>query len=47
VLHCIGYDSAMQTRLSDLTGRPVLLSRAIVAEAVRELIDRRFDRPTA
>jgi protein AroM len=41
VLHCIGYDRAMQSRLATLTGGPVLLSRALVAGAVRDLIDER------
>jgi protein AroM len=34
VMHCMGYDAAMQREVAAVTGRPVLLARRLVASAV-------------
>jgi protein AroM len=38
VMHCMGYDRAMRDEVAALSGKPVLLSRAMVASAVTQLI---------
>ncbi len=38
VMHCMGYDEAMRRRVADVTGKPVLLARRVVADAVAALI---------
>lgn len=38
VMHCIGYSEAMRDRVAAVTGRPVLLARRLVANAVAELV---------
>jgi len=37
VMHCMGYDQAMHQRVKTASGRPVLLSRSMVAGVVRQL----------
>ena len=37
VMHCIGYSDAMRRRVAAVSGRPVLLARRLVANAVAEL----------
>ena len=38
VMHCMGYDLAMRAQVAELSGKPVLLSRAVVASAVMQLV---------
>lgn len=38
VMHCMGYDAAMRRQVADASGRPVVLSRSVVADAVRQLV---------
>lgn len=38
VLDCIGYTRAMQQRVREITGKPVILARGIAARTVKELI---------
>jgi protein AroM len=38
VMHCIGYTEAMRRRVGEVTGKPVLLARRLVASAVAQLI---------
>ena len=38
VLDCIGYTRAMQQKVREITGKPVILARGIAARTVRELI---------
>lgn len=38
VMHCMGYDRAMRQEVSVSSGRPVLLSRSVVAGTLRQLI---------
>lgn len=38
VMHCMGYDRAMRGQVAEASGRPVVLSRNVVADAVRQLI---------
>ncbi len=38
VLDCIGYTRAMQRRVREITGKPVILARGIAARTVKELI---------
>jgi protein AroM len=38
VMHCMGYDRAMREQVAALAGKPVLLSRSLVAAAVREAV---------
>ncbi|MGH6943166.1 MAG: AroM family protein [Geminicoccaceae bacterium] len=38
VMHCMGYDLAMKAEVSRLSGKPVLLSRGVVAAAVQQLL---------
>jgi len=37
VMHCMGYDGAMRQQVAAVSGRPVVLSRNVVADAVRQL----------
>jgi len=37
VMHCMGYTEAMRRRVAAVTGKPVLLARRLVANAVAEL----------
>jgi protein AroM len=37
VMHCIGYSEAMRRRVAAVSGKPVLLARRLVANAVAEL----------
>ncbi len=39
VMDCIGYTEEMKQKLRGLTGKNIILSRTIVARAVREMID--------
>lgn len=38
VMHCMGYDRAMRLRVAELSGKPVLLARSLVAMAVAQLL---------
>ena len=38
VMHCMGYDAAMKTEVARLSGKPVLLSRGLVAATVQQLL---------
>jgi protein AroM len=38
VMHCMGYDAAMKAEVARLSGKPVLLSRGLVAAAVQQLL---------
>jgi protein AroM len=38
VLDCIGYTLKMKEKLKEMTGKPVLLPRSILARVIRELI---------
>jgi protein AroM len=38
VMHCMGYSEAMRGRVAAVSGKPVLLARRLVANAVAELI---------
>ena len=38
VMHCMGYDEAMRRRVAEVTGRPVLLARRLVAGVVAQLL---------
>lgn len=38
VMHCMGYDLSMRAQVAELSGKPVLLSRGVVASAVRQLV---------
>lgn len=38
VMHCMGYSDAMRERMAELTGKPVLLARRMVATAVAQLL---------
>ena len=38
VMHCMGYDAAMKTEVARLAGKPVLLSRGLVAATVQQLL---------
>lgn len=37
VMHCMGYSESMRQRVAEVSGRPVLLARRLVANAVAEL----------
>jgi len=39
VMHCMGYDEAMRRELARATGRPVILSRRLVAAAVELMLE--------
>ena len=38
VMHCMGYTEAMRRRVADVSGRPVLLARRLVAGAIAQLL---------
>ena len=38
VMHCMGYSDAMRDKMAELTGKPVLLARRMVAAAVAQLL---------
>jgi protein AroM len=38
VMHCIGYTESMRRTVADITGRPTLLARRLVAMAVAQLV---------
>jgi protein AroM len=38
VMHCIGYTEAMRQTVADVSGRPTLLARRLVATAVAQLV---------
>jgi protein AroM len=38
VMHCMGYTTAMKKKLTEVTGKPALLARTVVARAVKEFI---------
>jgi len=38
VMHCMGYTEAMRGKMAELTGKPVLLARRMVAAAVAQLL---------
>ncbi|GAK58037.1 AroM family protein [Candidatus Vecturithrix granuli] len=38
VLHCIGYTLAMKQTVKNITGKPVILARSLVAQILRELL---------
>ncbi len=38
VMHCMGYDRAMRAEVAGHTGKPVILSRSVVAGALRQLV---------
>jgi len=38
VMHCMGYSEAMRQKMAELTGKPVLLARRMVATAVAQLL---------
>ncbi len=38
VMHCMGYDEAMRGTVAEVSGRPVLLARRMVAAAVQQLV---------
>ena len=38
VMHCMGYDAAMKAEVARLSGKPVLLSRGLVAAVAQQLL---------
>jgi len=38
VMHCMGYTQAMKKKVMEITGRPTILARSLVARTVKELI---------
>ncbi|MGQ9647429.1 MAG: AroM family protein [Thermodesulfobacteriota bacterium] len=38
VMHCMGYTQAMKKRVMEITGKPTILARTLVARTVKELI---------
>ncbi len=38
VMHCMGYDEAMRATVAEISGRPVLLARRMVAAAVQQRV---------
>ena len=38
VMHCMGYDESMRARVADVTKKPVMLARRVVASAVAQLL---------
>jgi len=39
VMHCMGYTQAMKKKVMEITGRPTVLARSLVARTLKELID--------
>lgn len=38
VMHCMGYTQAMKDNVREITGKPVILARSLVARALKELL---------
>jgi protein AroM len=38
VMHCMGYTQAMKKRVMEITGRPAVLARSLVARTLKELL---------
>jgi protein AroM len=38
VMHCMGYTQAMKKKVMEMTGKPTVLARSIVARTLKELI---------
>jgi protein AroM len=38
VMHCIGYTQAMKERVMEITGKPTVLARSLVARTLKELL---------
>jgi protein AroM len=38
VMHCMGYTQAMKKRVMEITGRPTVLARSLVARTLKELL---------
>ena len=38
VMHCMGYTQAMKKKVMEITGKPTILARSLVARTVKELI---------
>jgi protein AroM len=38
VMHCMGYTQAMKDRVREITGKPVILARSLIARTLKELI---------
>ncbi len=38
VMHCMGYTQAMKDQVREITGKPVILARSLVARTLKELI---------
>jgi protein AroM len=38
VMHCIGYTQAMKKRVTEITGKPTVLARSLVARTLKELL---------
>ena len=38
VMHCIGYTQAMKDRVREITGKPVILARSLVARTLKEML---------
>jgi protein AroM len=38
VMHCMGYSEAMRRTLREITGKPIVLARSLVARVVKELL---------
>ena len=39
VMHCMGYTQAMKKKVMEITGKPTILARSLVARTVKELIN--------
>lgn len=39
VMDCIGYNVEMKNRVREITGKPVILARTLVARVIREMLD--------
>jgi protein AroM len=38
VMHCMGYTRAMKNRVREITGKPVILARSLVALTMKEML---------
>jgi len=38
VMHCIGYTQAMKAKVREVTGKPVILARSLVARTLKEML---------
>ncbi len=45
VMHCMGYSEAMRREVAEASGRPVLLARQIVGDAIREFAEPQNSEP--